>query len=130
MATPSRNFVLGYDPGGNGRHGLVILEVANHRGLWLGSRVTLLEECRDGNDVIGRAGKCIGKGTLLASGVDTLTAWSGNPAGWRCADKWLRNQKNWAAVHRSIKSPNSLRGSMIVGGNLLLLWLAQRPDRG
>ena len=54
-------------------------------------------------------------------GVDTLTCWSTGVSGWRPADIWLRRQ--YPEARASIASPNSIYGSMSLGGMTLLLAL-------
>ncbi|MBK9571832.1 MAG: hypothetical protein IPO43_03475 [Rhodoferax sp.] len=128
MQPVDRHFVVGYDPGGNGRHGLAVLQVQQQRGLWVASHIVALKALPDAQAVIACAEACIGSGTLVATGIDTLTAWSGGPSGWRQADLWLRER--YPAVKNSVASPNSLFGSMSIGGGLLLHWLSQRQDHG
>lgn len=128
MHPAGRHFVLGYDPGGNGRHGLAVLQVQQQEGLWVASHIAALKAWPDVQAVIGCAEACIGSGALVATGIDTLTAWSSGPSGWRQADLWLRER--YPGVKHSVASPNSLFGAMSIGGGLVLHWLAQRQDHG
>ncbi|MGE0498452.1 MAG: hypothetical protein AB7I35_08290 [Ramlibacter sp.] len=128
MHAADRHFVLGYDPGGNGRHGLAILQVHQQQGIWVVSHLVERKALPDVQAVIACAEASIGSGALVATGVDTLTAWCGGPSGWRQADKWLH--KHCPSVRNSVASPNSLFGAMSIGGGLVLHWLAQRPDHG
>lgn len=128
MQPADRHLVLGYDPGGNGRHGLAVLQVQQQQGLWVASRIVALKALPDVQAVVACAEAYIGSGVLVATGIDTLTAWSGGPSGWRLADLWLRQR--YPTVNNSVASPNSLFGSMSIGGSLLLHWLSQRQDHG
>ena len=112
------HFVVGYDPGGNGRHGLAVLQVQHQQGLWVASRIVALRALPDVQAVIACAEACISQGALVATGIDTLTAWSGGPSGWRQADLWLRQR--YPTVKNSVASPNSLFGSMSIGSSLQL----------
>jgi len=53
-------------------------------------------------------------------GIDTLTKWATGTSGWRPADLWLRTEYPDAAS--SVVSPNSLYGSMTVGGMAVKSW--------
>jgi hypothetical protein len=117
LTTADHGFVLGYDPGGNHAHGLAVLEIAREGGLWAVHGLAMAADCANVHEVIRRAEACVGQSPLLASGIDTLTAWCGGPAGWRAADLWLR--KTYPQVQASVASPNSIYGSMSVGGGLL-----------
>ena len=108
---------IGYDPGGNGRHGCAVLTVEAGRParLRVTTHATTEHVLRDIETV----------GDVLGIGVDTLTCWSTGPSGWRPADRWLRARYP-SAVGRSVAAPNSLYGSMSVGGMAVLLSLARR----
>jgi hypothetical protein len=99
-------YVAGYDPGGDGTHGLAVLRVRATR---IVSIQTYLLPTVEG--VLSRLGS---EGKLLALGVDTLTCWSTGVSGWRPADRWLR--KTYPEVRASVISPNGLFGSMGLGG--------------
>jgi hypothetical protein len=128
MHAAANHFVLGYDPGGNNRHGLAVLQVHQRQGLWVASRITALETLSDVKAVMICVENHIGAGALVATGLDTLTAWSLESSGWRQADCWLREQ--YPDVKNSVASPNSLFGVMSISGSLLLHWLAQRQGGG
>ncbi|WP_420456040.1 hypothetical protein [Rubrivirga sp.] len=102
--------VLGYDPGGNGKHGVARLTVAagEPRTLDVATMGTV-------EDVV----RLVEAEAPLAVGADTLTCWSTGPSGWRPADRWLRAA--YPASQRSVASPNSLYGSMSLGGMAVLL---------
>ena len=107
--------VVGYDPGGNGRHGLAVLDVADGepRALDVSTHPTV-------ESVLQAV-----EGTApLAVGADTLTCWATGRSGWRPADRWLRAE--YPAAARSVASPNALYGSMSLGGMAVLLALRQR----
>ncbi|MDE2783776.1 MAG: hypothetical protein OXK77_12530 [Gemmatimonadota bacterium] len=104
--------VVGYDPGGNGKHGLAWATVQDGR---IGSKVN--------TDTFGNVEEVLASirkiGPLLGLGIDTLTCWSTGDGGWRPADHRLRTY--YDAVKRSVIAPNSLAGSMIVSGMAVLL---------
>ena len=107
--------VVGYDPGGNGRHGLARLAVRD--GV---VESVVLSTHASAEAVLG----AIGPGNILAVGVDTLTCWSTGPGGWRPSDRWLRAR--YPEVRPSVAAPNSLYGSMSLGGMAVLLALRGR----
>lgn len=108
--------LIGYDPGGNGNHGLAILQVEAGR-----PRAIAIETCATVEDVLRRV-EPIRDG--IGAGVDTLTCWSTGPGGWRPADRWMRQQYPHA-VARSVTAPNSLYGSMSLSGMSVLCTLRQ-----
>lgn len=103
--------IVGYDPGGNGRHGLAILLVRDGAPVEL--ETLTLETAED------VASRLESLGVLIGLGVDTLTCWSTGPSGWRPADRWLRHR--YPEVENSVASPNSLLGSMGLGGMAVLI---------
>lgn len=110
---------VGYDPGGNGAHGLAALEVAAGRPV-----AVRVETLPDVEAVLRRIEAVDG---LVGIGVDTLTCWSTGPSGWRPADRWLRAR--YPEVQRSVASPNTLYGSMSLSGMAVLVALRQScPD--
>lgn len=111
---------IGYDPGGDGKHGVAILEMAGGKPVSL--RTALLKTTEE---VIGWIR---GNGEQIHGlGIDTLTCWSSGPSGWRPADRWLR--KRYPEVRGSIASSNSLYGAMAVNGMSALVALrAMLPD--
>lgn len=111
--------IIGYDPGGNGHHGLARLVLKN------GSIQEGTTETLDNSEQVIKVAQ--EQRTLVAVGVDTLTCWSTGPSGWRPADRWLRQK--YREVQNSIVSPNGLYGSMVLNGMGLLVSLRnQRPD--
>lgn len=111
--------VVGYDPGGNGSHGLALLDLADGA-----PRALAVATCADVEGVLRRVEAA---GPILGLGVDTLTCWSTGPSGWRPADRWMRAR--YPAVQRSVASPNTLYGSMSLSGMAVLLALrARQPD--
>lgn len=126
MLKPS--FILGYDPGGNDKHGVAVLEVAPEKQRWRATSLPLLTECQTVHQVIDLVEKTLRDCALIACGIDTLTAWSSSESGWRPADKLLRT-----CYHRaknSVDNPNHINGSMSLNGALVLHWLSQRADKG
>jgi hypothetical protein len=105
--------IVGYDPGGNDKHGVAALIVDSGRPLQLSFRTTrnahaALHWFTDG-------------GMPLAAGIDTLTALSTGDSGWRPADLWLRNE--YPKVQNSVVNPNYLQGSMALNGLAVMLSL-------
>lgn len=100
--------VAGYDPGGNGNHGIALLEFDASRitHVWTNTLDTA-EEVIQCVVTVPR---------LEAIGVDTLTCWSTGPSGWRPADRWLRAQERYRDVRKSIVNPNYLQGAMGLNG--------------
>lgn len=115
MSHPESGWIVGYDPGGNGNHGVAVCEVRRDskakpwriHSLSYATKNTL-------KDALDFVSEQIGKGRLLAVGVDTLTEWNTGPSGWRPADLYLR--ATYPAVQASVKAPNSLWGSMPLNG--------------
>lgn len=110
--------IIGYDPGGNGCHGLAVLGLNN------GSIQEATTKTLDNaEEVIKTAQE---ERSLVALGVDALTCWSTGASGWRPADRWLREK--YREVQNSVVSPNGLYGSMVLNGMAVVLSLRnQRP---
>ena len=116
--------VLGYDPGGNAKHGVALLEVRRSR--VVGCRTAILPTVHDVIEWFARElpvpGCC-----PLGIGIDTLTIWGTGRSGWRPADEWLRRQ--YRRVQRSVMSPNTLSGAMSLNGMAVLVALREQwPD--
>lgn len=111
--------VVGYDPGGDRKHGLARATV---RG---GDIITVTTKTlRRVEDVIA---SILSIETLLGVGIDTLACWGTGRGGWRPADRWLRQR--YPDVQNSVQAPNSLYGAMGVSGMALLVALRQAsPD--
>lgn len=99
-------FIAGYDPGGNGNHGVACLKVENNV-----PKVIKFTTVQNVNEAIRwlQSHK-----SLMAIGIDTLTILSTGRSGWRPADRWLRHK--YPDVINSVVSPNSLHGSMTLSG--------------
>ena len=111
--------IVGYDPGGNGKHGVARATVRDGEIV----KVTT-ETLGDVEDVIASV---LDLGTPLGVGVDTLTCWATGPSGWRPADCWLR--RHYRDVRHSVASPNSLYGAMSLSGMAVLVAVRQAfPD--
>ncbi len=106
--------VVGYDPGGNCKHGLAWATVRHGR---IVSVTT--ETLANVEEVLAS----IPKIQPLGLGIDTHTCWSTGPSGWRPADRWLRCR--YPDVRNSILAPGSLHGAMSVNGMALLVAVRQ-----
>lgn len=112
----TRRFV-GYDPGGDGNHGVAEL-LFNASGHVIHADFRDVETADEALAFL----RADADGHVTAGvGVDTLTEWCLGPSGWRPADAWLR--KRHAKVANSVASPNSLFGSMGLNGMAVLLSL-------
>ena len=105
--------ILGYDPGGNGGHGVAALTVDDS---YRPSRI-VTATCKTVAEVTDWFSKF---DKPLGIGIDTLTKWATGESGWRPADLWLRVR--YPTVARSVASPNSLYGSMTIGGMAVKGW--------
>jgi hypothetical protein len=103
--------IVGYDPGGNGAHGIAELQFKDGEVSALSTRT--LDTAEDVISIFE------GLPSLAALGVDTLTCWGTGNGAWRPADRWLR--QHCKAVRHSIMSPNALFGSMCLNGMGVLL---------
>jgi len=103
--------VVGYDPGGNGAHGVAELQFENGEVSALST--TTLETAEDVISIFERLP------SLAALGADTLTCWGTGIGAWRPADRWLRQR--YKAVLHNIISPNALFGSMCLNGMTVLI---------
>lgn len=112
-SAPTR--IVGYDPGGNGCHGLAELRLetdstARHCLRTMSTTEDVIRFIEDGP-------------AISALGVDTLSCWSTGRSGWRPADRWLREQ--YPEVQLSVAPGNSLYGSMGLSGMAVLLAVRQ-----
>lgn len=103
--------IVGYDPGGNGSHGIAALLI--REGETTGIELDTLDTA-----------ECVirwmeGLNPIIGLGVDTLSCWSTGPGGWRDADLWLR--ENYPSARNSVVAPNSLYGSMALNGMSVLI---------
>ncbi len=102
--------VVGYDPGGNHRHGFARATIRDGR---IDSVKT--ETLANVEEVL----ESIPKIQPLGLGIDTLTCWSTGPSGWRPADHWLR--RRYRKVLPAIVASNALYGAMSVNGMAVLV---------
>jgi len=111
--------IVGYDPGGDGAHGLALLSLADGRPKTV--RTCTFQTTHQVIEYIE------GLGPVAALGVDTLTCWSTGQGGWRPADRWLRNR--YRNVQSSVMTPNGLAGSMGLNGmSVLIAARCRYPD--
>ena len=108
---PMSGTVVGYDPGGNRKHGLAWATVQDGHV----ANVTT-KTLRNVENVVASV---LDIETLLGLGIDTLTCWGTGDSGWRPADHWLRER--YPEVQNSVQAPNSLYGAMSVSGMALLV---------
>ena len=111
--------VIGYDPGGNGAHGVAELQIEDGKAANVSTWTMETTE-----DVVAFLEN---RPSMAALGVDTLTCWSTGKSAWRPADRWLRHQ--YKAVRNSIVTPNSLFGAMGLNGMATLVAVRlKHPD--
>lgn len=114
--------VVGYDPGGNGRHGFARAFVRG--GKIVGPVAT--ETLQTAEEVVR---SILGGENPLGLGIDTLTCWSTGHGGWRPADRWLRQHPHYGAVKGAIIAPGGLAGAMCLNGMAVLVAVRQAfPD--
>ena len=102
--------MIGYDPGGNGKHGVAHATVRNGRMVDVVTRTL-----PDVESVVA----FVLESKPLGIGVDTLTCWATGKSGLRPADRWLR--KRYPSQRRRVVPPNALYGSMSISGMVLLV---------
>jgi hypothetical protein len=112
-------WILGYELGGNGNHGVAALKVHEGRAVQLCTKTC------------GTSGTAVAwlrqYPRPLAIGFDTLLAWSSARCGDRPADRALR--AHYPDVAASVVYPNALYGAMCVNGALVARRLAdQNPS--
>ena len=132
MAEGLTGSFLGYDPGGKNGNGLALIQVIAGR---IEKEATLLETHDTANEVLRRCGHFLGQNasdpdlSVLGIGLDTLTFWSGDTAGWRQADLCLRRTYARTNAQSSIMAPSGLMGSMALNGMFVLTKLREsHPD--
>jgi len=111
--------IVGYDPGGDGAHGIALLS------LDAGRTTSVVTKTFDTTEAVIAYVERFS--AVLALGVDTLTCWSTGPGGWRPADRWLRAR--YEAVRNSVMTPNGLAGSMGINGMSVLLAMRAKYPR-
>ena len=104
---------LGFDPGGDRRFGVALLE---------GDCVTT-STISSVADAINWAVQECGQRQPIAAGIDTLLHWTTTRSGLRPCDLKLR--ADYPAVQNSVMALNSLFGAMAIGGMALALRLRQ-----
>lgn len=109
--------VFGYDPGGNGNHGVATLQVEVRRGRVRPVGKLSLVDFACLSDVTHALDHFASNGKV-ALGVDTLTRWNSGRSGFRPADDWIREHD--PRRMSSVVSPNGMRGSMAVNGAALI----------
>ncbi|MDO8717239.1 MAG: DUF429 domain-containing protein, partial [Dehalococcoidales bacterium] len=105
--------IIGYDPGGNNKHGLAKLIVKNGK-----ARSISTHTLKTAENIIAFAKQIP---DVIGLGVDTLTCWGTGKSGWRPADRWLQEQ--YAPVQKSVINPNYLSGAMTLNGMAFLISL-------
>lgn len=118
MGDPTGN-IIGYDPGGNGKHGFAILHVRNGT-----PDILEVQTLGDAEEVFSRMENTA---NLVGVGLDTMTCWSTGKSGLRPADRWLRDE--YQEVTNSVVSPNGMYGSMGINGMSVLIKAREaQPD--
>lgn len=100
---------FGYDPGGNDKHGICILELQGKS-----LNIKVCKKVPTVKHVLAKIDDCDG---FKAAGIDTFTTWSAAESGWRASDLWLRNE--YKELSSSVLSSNSTSGSMCINGALV-----------
>ena len=119
QSTRMTGTVVGYDPGGNGKHGFAWATVENGNIVCAATKTL-----RNAEEVVESILKIEDP---IGLGIDTLTCWGTGRSGWRPADRWLRER--YPDVQESIQAPNSIYGAMSVNGMAVLLTVRQaKPD--
>jgi hypothetical protein len=108
--------IVGYDPGGDGVHGLALLTCESGR-----PTAITLQTLYTAEDVLSAIEQ---QTALSALGVDTLTCWGTGSGAWRPADRWLRDA--YKPVRNSVVSPNALFGSMGLNGMSVLITVCKQ----
>ena len=127
---------LGYDPGGNGNHGVAAIKVESGR-VAADPRVATkktVEEVLEWFETWFQNGEPDSFGPVLGIGIDTLTYWSSGESGLRMADHCLRHaypkkSTTQTKVAPSVISPNGLRGAMCLNGMFVLRRLRREHKR-
>jgi len=115
------SLVLGYDPGGDGNHGVAALCVEGNSII----KIEVSSKQTVETAITWFEGEISANKTRQVSlGVDTLTVWCTGKCGWRPADRRLREA--YPAAANSIVAPNSLYGAMAVNGMMLMTRLRER----
>ncbi len=111
--------IIGYDPGGDGAHGVALLSIMDGKPEALQTRTfQTTEQVIEYVEAVG---------SIDALGVDTMTCWSTGRGGWRPADRWLRER--YTHVRNSVMTPNGLAGSMGLNGMCAVIESRRRrPD--
>ena len=112
--------IVGYDPGGNDKHGVAFLEIKY--GNPVAITIMTLGNSESVISKISTLNKCE---NIIGLGVDTLSCWGTGDGGWRPADKWLRNK--YPEVMNSVMPPNFLAGAMAINGMSVLIEVASIP---
>lgn len=137
MTSDSNGCWLGYDPGGDGKHGVAAIRVED--GVVTEIELETAEAAHDVVTWFSCRSRAARLGRALGIGVDTLAYWSGGPSGWRHADRFLQcrypdvlpgqvktKDKKPKTVADSVASANGLRGSMGLNGMFVLLRLRNK----
>lgn len=103
----SADIYLGFDPGGRNNFGAALLD---GDAVVFGTVSTV-------DAAMAWVVECLSGRTPTAAGIDTLLHWSGGRSGDRYAEGILRAL--YSDARQSVISPNSLYGSMAVGGMAL-----------
>lgn len=119
-------WIVGYDPGGNGKHGLAVLRVEPAGSQWRTVELQVTTG-RTLADAVTWVTDTCSDARIVAVGVDTLTEWNSGRSGWRPADAWLRGE--YPEVMGGVIAPAGLFGAMVINGAGFLMLLATRLRR-
>lgn len=113
MSVDYEGIRLGFDPGGDCKFGVTVLEQGYVKSSTVGSV----------DDAMNWAVHACGTPSPVAAGIDTILHWATSKSGMRPCDLQLRNK--YRPMQSSIITPNRLFGAMAIGGMALALGLRE-----
>jgi hypothetical protein len=114
MPLHPESIYLGFDPGGDRKFGVALLD----GDCVITSTVGTVDDAMEWADRVCRSR------LPVAAGIDTLLHWATSKSGMRPCDLQLRAK--YRATKNNILAPNSLRGAMAIGGMALALRLREK----
>jgi hypothetical protein len=114
MPLDPKGIYLGFDPGGDRKFGVALLDGDYLRTSTVGNV----------DDAMKWADNVCRSRVSVAAGIDTLLHWATSKSGMRPCDLQLRTK--YRRIKNSIVAPNSLRGAMAIGGMALAFRLREK----